>query len=720
MGINLTSLSILNSSNRNLEQASQKVKDATDKISSGKRVNTAKDDPAAISAATRLKSLSMASSTGVRHAQEFISVSEITLDAMQSQSDLLLNMKSIAEAATDPTLSSVDRQILSDQFFMMQEEIDRIASTTSYQDTSLLDGSFENVSVQLSHEPDDSFQVTFASSYGSAMVYDFIETELSAASQKSFLIEGSDLNNTKVVNPGDDLRQLSVRVDGVDYDIDLVESLTASSLENQLNSIKGLSDIKVNLQPNSLQKLSSSIAPGTEVMTMGLHVNSSYPTGATNYDQSEVTFNFAHPSNGNTADVIVSLNSTVHTSISAIHTELKNSFDAKVADLDALGLSASVDINTGQITLIHDSNKVAEKPTIQTEMKQVIDGNLNTSLVMLLNGNYPDNYIYYNSNLSGYQYASAAFSVWDIHNGDTLDLALDDYTAPSTGESGNLKLTFERMIPDATTSNKLDTFTVNVDVDSTTVDAVKLGDALNLALTTSVRDQLKNDFGITYVDVDLSSGDINFKTDLNQNFSPKVYLSYEKLTDATSGTNTLDIRYQGFYQEHNFEVVNSSDVDQTLISRVAPSAYIPALYEVDLSGMSIGKGVAQAEFFQSENGVNVKSDIISFESSTSVASLSLATVKLAERSVDALQSAMNQIQVSQGEVRGTQARLLSAEALNQEQEFNYDQAHDRLIRVDMTSELVRLAKNQLVQEASMLMMSQAMSMREIIYSYLVK
>jgi len=135
-----SSISILSQ----LRENNKKLSKTFEQLASGKRVNSAKDDPAALALASSLES----SLRGIETANQGISYSQGALNTaaggLSSTLDSLQRARELAVQSANGTLSDSDRNNLQTEYDQVLENIDSVASQTSFGGTSLLDGSFSS------------------------------------------------------------------------------------------------------------------------------------------------------------------------------------------------------------------------------------------------------------------------------------------------------------------------------------------------------------------------------------------------------------------------------------------------------------------------------------------------------------------------------------------------------------------------------------------------
>lgn len=124
---------------RNLNTSQTSLHTALQRLSSGLRVNSAKDDAAGLAIATRMDSIIRGSQTAVRNTNDGISMAQTVEDAIGKIGDSFQRMRELAVQASNGSLASGDRANLQTEFAQMQAEIARVASGASFNGIALLD-----------------------------------------------------------------------------------------------------------------------------------------------------------------------------------------------------------------------------------------------------------------------------------------------------------------------------------------------------------------------------------------------------------------------------------------------------------------------------------------------------------------------------------------------------------------------------------------------------
>jgi len=144
LGNNLLALRSITS----LTKSTRELSNSFEKLSSGLRINKASDDPAGLAMAEGLRADAMLAAVAVRNANDGISVVSIADAAMGEISSILGRMAELAEQSANGTYTTTQRSALASEFVALGSEIERIASTTAFNDMTLLSDS-SSISIQV-------------------------------------------------------------------------------------------------------------------------------------------------------------------------------------------------------------------------------------------------------------------------------------------------------------------------------------------------------------------------------------------------------------------------------------------------------------------------------------------------------------------------------------------------------------------------------------------
>ena len=129
-----------------------------ERLSTGLRINSAKDDAAGLAIASRMTAQVSTLNMGVRNANDAISMIQTVEGASKEITNTLVRMKELAVQSASGTYSDDDRAALDLEFEALKSEIGRVQLNTKWNGDALLDGGLDTISVQLG---DSAMDVTF-------------------------------------------------------------------------------------------------------------------------------------------------------------------------------------------------------------------------------------------------------------------------------------------------------------------------------------------------------------------------------------------------------------------------------------------------------------------------------------------------------------------------------------------------------------------------------
>lgn len=155
---------------RNLSSSQSSLNTSISRLSSGLRINSAKDDAAGLAISERFTSQVKGTTQAIRNAGDGISLAQTAEGALKSSNDILQRVRELAVQSANATNSSSDRKALQAEVNQLVGELDRISQTTEFNGKKLLDGSFGTQQFQVGANANQTIGVTVGnmrtSSYG--------------------------------------------------------------------------------------------------------------------------------------------------------------------------------------------------------------------------------------------------------------------------------------------------------------------------------------------------------------------------------------------------------------------------------------------------------------------------------------------------------------------------------------------------------------------------
>jgi len=149
MGLTINTNVMSLNAQRNLGTSQSALAKSMQRLSSGLRINSAKDDAAGLAISDRMTSQIRGLNQATRNANDGISLAQTAEGAMQESTNILQRMRELAVQSANDTNSASDRSSLQAEVNQLKQEMNRIADTTSFNGKTLLDGSMTSAQFQV-------------------------------------------------------------------------------------------------------------------------------------------------------------------------------------------------------------------------------------------------------------------------------------------------------------------------------------------------------------------------------------------------------------------------------------------------------------------------------------------------------------------------------------------------------------------------------------------
>ncbi len=153
-----TNIASLNAQ-RNLGMSANSLATSMQRLSSGLRVNSAKDDAAGLAISERMNTQVRGLTVGARNSNDGISLAQTAEGALGKLGDMLQRMRELAVQAGNATNSQADRIALQAEVRQLTDEVDRVAKQTTFNGQKILDGSFAGAVFQVGANSGDNITI---------------------------------------------------------------------------------------------------------------------------------------------------------------------------------------------------------------------------------------------------------------------------------------------------------------------------------------------------------------------------------------------------------------------------------------------------------------------------------------------------------------------------------------------------------------------------------
>ncbi|SHE93980.1 flagellin [Vibrio gazogenes] len=147
---------------RYLNNAADSAQKSMERLSSGYRINSAKDDAAGLQISNRLTSQSRGLDMAVRNANDGISIAQTAEGAMSETTSILQRMRDLSLQSSNGSNSSSERSAIQEEVSALNDELNRIAETTSFGGNKLLNGTFGSKSFQIGADSGEAVSLTMS------------------------------------------------------------------------------------------------------------------------------------------------------------------------------------------------------------------------------------------------------------------------------------------------------------------------------------------------------------------------------------------------------------------------------------------------------------------------------------------------------------------------------------------------------------------------------
>jgi flagellin len=226
-----TNMASLNAQ-RNLSKTQGLLDVSMQRLSSGLRINGAKDDAAGLAISTRFTAQIKGLNQSVRNANDGISLLQTAEGAMQETTNLLQRMREIAVQASNDTYSDDDRTSMQNECAALGDEIDRIASDTKFNNIQLLDGTSDDLTLQVGADSGQTISIALSGIDVTAgtMAVDSGTVDLSDATAANALMDTIDTALTTVSTARADLGAIQNRLESTISNLmNVSENLSAAN-----------------------------------------------------------------------------------------------------------------------------------------------------------------------------------------------------------------------------------------------------------------------------------------------------------------------------------------------------------------------------------------------------------------------------------------------------------------------------------------------------------
>jgi len=233
---------------RNLQTVEIKLAEALERLSSGRRINSAKDDASGLAIATRMTTQIRGLGVAIRSLSDGISVAQTAEGGLDSITTNLQRIRELAVQASSPILSASDRASIQAEVSQLRDEITRVGNQTTWNGMDLLDGTWQPATFQAGANVGDTINFTaIGDSRASALGINTNTGQVTVSGGGPGGVPGFVANNVTITPTGYETAQ-SVNVRGTVYNLGIFEP-SAKALATAVNAL-GVSGLSASADAN--------------------------------------------------------------------------------------------------------------------------------------------------------------------------------------------------------------------------------------------------------------------------------------------------------------------------------------------------------------------------------------------------------------------------------------------------------------------------------------
>ena len=220
---------------------------AMERLSSGIRINSAKDDAAGLAISTRMTANIRGLSAAIRNANDGISLTQTAEGALSSISDNLQRIRELAVQSANSSNNATDRAALNAEATQLVSEIDRVAGNASFNGIKLLDGSYQDQALQVGagNEQDDRILITIGSAKSSSL-------GVGGGSSYSTSVDGTSVGDVALVAGGLSVNGYIVGAANEDGVSSSGATTSGIAIAAAINAVNGQSGVTATVQKTTL------------------------------------------------------------------------------------------------------------------------------------------------------------------------------------------------------------------------------------------------------------------------------------------------------------------------------------------------------------------------------------------------------------------------------------------------------------------------------------
>ncbi len=682
---------------RNLGASQSDLAQSMQRLSSGLRINSAKDDAAGLGISDRMTAQIRGLNQAARNANDGISLAQTAEGALQESTNLLQRMRELAVQSANDTNSASDRASLQAEVDQLKQEMSRIANTTTFNGKNLLDGSLSSAQFQVGANANETISFGIQSAQSDQLGANLLSTENAGGVEAATLLltASSSGDEAGAVNAhatnngvtGTEVVTVSDANGGSDQTYTIGANAEADTIASNLDSMTGVSATASN---------QVEIIGGVDGDNGAFTIDSNGTAISINSNAVDTT---------DASALLAAIQGAGTYATSGLTAALNDAGDAVVLT-NTTGKDISIAMTAGdtmQVTSWSGDTATAQETTTSGKVDVALDQNYT---------------------IESDQASTAYFSA------DGADTAMT---------------TVARGVADTTDGNNVASQNLTIVGPEGSADGVTIAENSSAnAIATAVNDESATT-GVSataFTSATLSGlsadGTVNFKlqgqgesvVDIQATVTSDDLSSLAKAINDKTGTTGISATLSGTNNEIVLEQADGYDIkisDFEHSNTSAETLDVDGGEGVTVSLTDDGTGnfdsttVGGEVTFSASDGFNITSDVASTAGSifaveangantselSSIADLDISTVEGSADAIVAIDGALAQIDSLRGDLGAVQNRFESTIANLQNVSENLSAARSRILDADIAQETSNMTKQNILQQAGVSILAQA-------------
>jgi flagellin len=661
---------------RNLETNSSSLQTSLQRLSSGLRINSAKDDAAGLSISDRMSAQIRGLNQAARNANDAISLAQTAEGAISGMSDNLQRLRELSVQSANSTNSAADRASIQAEVSQLVAEIDRVANVTDFNGIKLLDGTFKNQSFQVGANSGQTIDITVANVRASSLGSD--DSASLSASGNSTALSAGDL----VLN-------------GISVSGSLASSDNASVYNNSSSGIAKAAAVNL----ISAQTGISAKADATTAVTTTNMSDTASTTGAVILNGVTIAVSTGATTTSSRAAIVDAINlKTAQTGVVAINSN-SDAVGIKLSAADGRNISVTLTTVTAAMTGL--TGGIYYAGVTLTSSKDITVTSAGTlSNAGLISGVYKS------------QVATAS----SIAGASTAAMGGSDVMINGISVPASTNLSYDTASTDgATISAMSKAAAINSVSSQTGVSAAASTEKLGGAITAATSSGALTINGVATANITTSSSAASDRAAVVSAINLISSRTGVVATDmgGTTANNTIKLT-----AADGRNVIITSTFDTTTTTSIAAATTYGTINLTSSKAFTIEQGQSTTA-----NGVYAKLGMNTGtygagRNGQSLTSINVSTVAGANAAIVAVDNAINSLNNSRASLGSVLNRFTSTVANLGVASENVSAAQSRIRDTDFAKETAKLSRGQILQQAGVAMLAQANALPNTILALL--